>query len=98
MSDELMLIDFSTIAVPIWMVTQNDPDPHAASTQMVARVRALASAHPHCAICCDSGRSFRHDITDTYKANRPQQQASLYHQIDMAKDRLAGDGFPVWAV
>jgi amino acid transporter len=56
----------------------------ATSTQTVARVRALASGQPHCAVCCDSGRSFRKDISADYKATRPESDATLQHQITLA--------------
>jgi 5'-3' exonuclease len=73
----------------------SDPNPNAVSDQLVARVRALSDDHT--AICCDAGRSFRHDVSVEYKANRkPEERAPLYHQIDLALDRLRGDGFPIW--
>ena len=34
----------------------------------------------------------------TYKANRPAQEAALHHQIDLAREALEADGFPVWKV
>jgi len=93
----LVLIDLSSIAHPIWHMSQSDPDVNHTSTATVAKVRALATGQPHVAVCCDSGRSFRHDIEPTYKANRGERDATLMHQIDLAKERLAGDGFPVWS-
>ncbi|MEO8679245.1 MAG: 5'-3' exonuclease H3TH domain-containing protein [Vicinamibacterales bacterium] len=95
---ELLLIDLSSIAHPIWHVSQSEPDANATSTKVVERVRALAANHPHAAICCDAGRSFRRDLEPTYKANRPASEAPLQHQIDLAREQLAADGFPVWAV
>lgn len=95
---EVVLIDLSSIAHPIWHMSQSEPDPNRASQQIVARVRALANGHLHVAVCCDSGRSFRKDIADTYKANRPPAEAMLGHQIDLAKEQLAADGFPIWSV
>lgn len=98
MSTELVLIDLSSIAHPIWHQSSKEPDPNHTSTAIVARVRALTSDKPLAAVCCDSGRSFRHEITDTYKANRPPAEAPLHHQIDIARELLAADGYPVWAV
>ena len=95
---ELMLVDLSSIAFPIWMMAQNDPDPNATSTRTIERVRALTTGYPHCAICCDAGRSFRKDADPTYKANREKQHAAYYHQVGLVKEALAGDGYPVWAV
>ena len=97
-SAEIVLIDLSSIAYPIYLTTQADPDPNKASQQIVARVRDLVNGHPHAAVCCDSGRSFRHELTGTYKANRPEKQAPLYHQITLACEALQADGFPVWSV
>lgn len=98
MSTEILLIDLSSLAHPIWHQSQAEPDPNATSQKVVARVRALASEHKHAAVCCDSGRSFRKDISDAYKANRPESDASLQHQIRLACEQLAADGFPIWRV
>jgi len=95
---ELVFIDLSSIAYPIWHMSQSEPDPNATSQKVLARVRALAADHAHVAICCDSGRSFRKDISAEYKANRPEHDAPLQHQITLAKEALAADGFPVWSV
>lgn len=96
-ANELVLVDLSSIAHPIWHMSQAEPDANATSQRIVARVRALASAHPHAAICCDSGRSFRNEISQAYKANRPESDAPLQHQITLAREQLAADGFPIWA-
>lgn len=96
-TNEIILIDLSSIAHPIWHVTQSDPDPNKASQQIVARVLSLAKGHESVVICCDSGRSFRHDLSAEYKANRPAQEAALHHQIRLAREQLAAEGFPVWA-
>jgi 5'-3' exonuclease len=93
----ILLVDLSSIAHPIWHVSQSEPDPNATSTRVVARVRALATAHPHAAVCVDTGRSFRREVDPTYKANRPESDATLQHQIALAVDALKEDGFPVWA-
>ncbi len=102
MADKLVLIDLSGIAHPIFHMTDADSNPNAVSTAIVERIRAMASAHPHVAICCDSGRSFRKDIDPTYKANRQDsdkdaERARIRHQIDLAVEILRGDGFPVWS-
>jgi DNA polymerase-1 len=91
---ELVLVDLSSIAYPIYLTTQSDPNPNKASQEIVARVRALASDHPHAAICCDSGRSFRHDLAAEYKANRPEREAPLHHQIKLACRAAAGGRLP----
>jgi 5'-3' exonuclease len=95
---ELLLIDLSSIAYPIWHMSGTEPDPDYVSRSIVARVRSLAAKYPRAAICCDSGKSFRHEISPDYKANRPKAEAPLVHQIKLAEERLAADGFPVWKV
>lgn len=97
-SQELVFIDLSSIAYPIWHMSQANPDANHTSQQVVARVRALANGHAHVAVCCDSGRSFRRELVPSYKANRPEHDASLQHQINLACEQLRGDGFPVWSV
>ncbi len=97
-STEFVFIDLSSIAYPIWHTSQSEPDPNFASNQIAARVRSLAQGHTSVAICCDSGRSFRHDIAATYKANRDAKEAPLQHQIALACEQLKTDGFPVWSV
>ena len=76
----------------------SEPDQDYVSRQIVARVRALTRKHPKAAICCDSGKSFRHEISKEYKAQREAAPAALFHQIKVAQETLAADGYPVWAI
>ena len=97
-SSAVLLVDLSSIAHPIWHMSQQEPDPDHTSQRTAAVVRALAADHPHTAICCDSKTSFRKELDATYKANRPKAEAPLHHQIDLAREALEADGFPVWKV
>ena len=94
----VLLIDLSSIGHPIWHMSQQEPDPDHTSQSTAAAVRKLAADHPHTAICCDSPKSFRKELEPTYKANRPPSEAPLHHQIDLAREALEADGFPVWRV
>lgn len=96
MSDTLLLIDLSSIVHALWHQSSDQPDPGWTSKQAIARAHALASAHQHAAICCDSRRSFRKEADPTYKANRPAQEAPLTHQMLATIDALKADGFPCW--
>lgn len=96
-SRELVFIDLSSIIHPLWHVSASEPDPNHCSQATVARVHALANGNEHVAVCCDSGRSFRKDLDATYKANRPERDASLHHQTTLATETLRADGFPVWS-
>jgi 5'-3' exonuclease len=95
---ELALIDLSSIAYPIFLMSAAEPDPNAASTKIVERIRSLTAQHPHAAICCDAGKSFRAEIDPTYKAQREAAPEALHHQIRLAKEQLEADGYPVWSV
>jgi 5'-3' exonuclease len=95
---EIVLVDLSSIAHPIWHMCGAEPDPNACAQKIVAKIRSLAGSKPYVAICCDKGKSFRHDLDPSYKANRPEQDAALQHQIRLAREILEADGFPVWAV
>ena len=96
MSRELVFVDLSSIAHPIFHMSASEPDPNHCSQAIVARVHALANGNEHVAICCDSGRSFRKELDATYKANRPDRDATLHHQIALAVETLKADGFPIW--
>lgn len=97
MSDELLLVDLSSIIHPIYAMSASEPNPNHCAQATVARVHALANGHAHAAICCDSGRSFRHDLDAAYKANRPARDEVLVHQTRLAIEALEADGFPVWS-
>ena len=92
----VVLIDLSSIAYPIWHTSQGEANPNATSQQIVARVLALAQGQPHVAVCLDKGPSFRKELAPSYKANRPEHEAALHHQIKLAVKTLAAQGFPLW--
>jgi len=95
---EALLIDLSSLGHQIYHVSASEPDPDYTSKQVVARVHALAQGVEHVGICCDTGRSFRHDLTPTYKANRPaEKDAILGHQMTLIREQLARDGFTLLA-
>lgn len=94
---EIALVDLSSIAHPLWHQSGDKPDVDWTSQQIVARIRSLTVNHPQAAICCDSGRSFRNELNASYKANRPEREAALHHQIAIAREQLQADGYPVWA-
>jgi 5'-3' exonuclease len=97
MSDkQIVLIDFSSIAHPIWHMAASDPNPDATSIGIIAKVRALTSGQPHAALCLDSPKSFRKEMDATYKAERESKPAPFFHQCELALETLKGDGFPQW--
>jgi 5'-3' exonuclease len=94
----VLLIDMGSLSHATWHMSSGEPDPNWTSDRIVSRVHELAAGNPHVAVCCDSGSSWRKDIDPTYKANRPEKQATFFHQVDLAVSRLKADGFPVWGV
>ena len=93
---EILLIDLSSLIHPIYHMSATEPDPDHTSKATVARVHALAAQHEHVAVCCDAPHGFRREIDPTYKANRPEREETLIHQIRLSEEQLARDGFPVW--
>jgi 5'-3' exonuclease len=94
-SEDIVLIDLSSILHPIWHQCSAEPNPNATRDRTIARVRALAAGQSHVAICIDSPKSFRKAIDPTYKAQRERNEP-LQHQMRLTIETLRGDGFPMW--
>lgn len=99
MTDKLVLVDVSSVCRPIFeeAYPKGMDIANNCHVAMVAKIRALASAHAHVALCCDSGKSFRHELDANYKANRTETPAVYLHQIAAALDVLRRDGTAVWS-
>lgn len=95
----LVLVDLSSLLYPIWHMSGAEmlTNPNHVSEATVARVRALTTGVEACAVCCDSGRSFRRDLDPTYKATRGERDAALIHQMTLAQETLTADGLAVWS-
>jgi 5'-3' exonuclease len=98
MSGTVVLVDLSNILHREFAIHQQDGDVNATAREVVDKVRRIAAGQSHVAICCDSGRSFRKDISPEYKAQRKERDPSLYHQQALAIEKLKADGFPIWSV
>lgn len=96
--NELVFVDLSSVAHPIWHMVTKEPDPNACANAIIEKVHTLTGGHAHVAICLDMGRSFRKDLVASYKATRPAQDAALQHQINHAVEQLAAEGYPCWGV
>ncbi len=96
----LLLIDVAHLFYVAWHAT-SDQEVSAAYTktlEKVAKVRA-AVEHTHCAICCDHGPYWRHELSGgTYKAQRLQPSEAMMEQFARVRERLAADGLAVWRV
>ncbi|HEU4731725.1 MAG TPA: 5'-3' exonuclease H3TH domain-containing protein [Kofleriaceae bacterium] len=94
----ILLVDLPSVLFPIYHVSGKETDVDYVSRATVARIRGLAAGYDHTAICCDAGRSFRKDISPEYKSTRPERDEALTHQLRVAEETLAADGFPVFSV
>jgi len=92
----LLLIDLSSLFRPIWEMSGKEADQDYASKATVARVHDMAQGYDGVAVCCDSRKSWRKELAPTYKANRPASEEPMLHQLRLAQEALAADGFPVW--
>ncbi len=96
---DLVLIDLASLAHPIFATSTTEMNPDYVSIALVAKVRALVDGHQYVAICYDGGgRLFRKDLDPAYKATRPERNEPLQHQIGIARQALANEGYPVWGI
>lgn len=93
---KLLLVDLSSLSRPIWEMSGKEADQDYASKTTVARVHDMAHGFDGVAVCCDSRKSWRKELAPTYKANRPASEEPMLHQLRLAQETLAADGFPVW--
>jgi 5'-3' exonuclease len=93
----LSLIDLSSIFWSAWHSTAGQ-DIDAAARVSLERVRERAEGFDAVVVCCDVGRSFRHDLYPQYKANRPPRDAAAYDQLRRVREQLAADGISTVAV
>jgi 5'-3' exonuclease len=96
--NSVLLVDLSSFVYPLWHVSSKEPDQDWTSNNAITQVRGLASRYRHAGICVDQGRSFRKEIDPAYKANRPDRDAALVHQIKRTIDGLRKDGFAIFGV
>src|SRR6478736_8287808 len=89
----LVLIDVAGIWRAEWEARKDA----SAFTATLQRVHELASRYDHCGICVDSPPYRRNKISPSYKGNRQRLDRSALDQYARVKQRLADDGFAVFA-
>lgn len=94
---KLSLIDLSSIFWSSWHATAGK-DIDAAARVSLERVQERREGFDAVVVCCDVGKTWRHDLFPQYKANRPPRDAAAYDQLRRVREQLEADGVPVVAV
>ena len=102
----ILLVDLSGIMHRNYAVNAGKGDVDKAANDTLAHVRSLAERYAHTAICCDMGKSFRHDIAKQiqewipdhkgYKGKRPEADPVLVSQMRRVERELFEEGFHVF--
>jgi len=92
----IALVDVSAIYWQAWHSGGADQPADAPAHATVRKVAAIAERYPHVAVCCDAGRSWRHDADPQYKANREAKPPEASAQLRRALGMLEADGYPMW--
>lgn len=90
----LMLIDLSSLFWSAWHASVNEPV-STARQNTISRVHSLASGHDRVAICCDSTGSWRRELCQDYKANRPEKDQQAIEELRQTVESLGRD-YVVW--
>jgi len=93
----VLLIDLSAIFWSAWHSSANDAVSQATTRTLSGVDKAIgAYGERAVAICCDAGRSFRKDLAETYKAQRPEKDHAAIEELRRIEERLKLDGHLLW--
>lgn len=93
----LCLVDLSSIYWATWHAVAGQ-DVDAASRVSLERTRSYVDGYDAVCVCCDVGKTWRHELYSAYKANRPARDAAAYDQLRRVREQLEADGVPVVSV
>lgn len=92
----IALVDVSAIYWQAWHSSGEDQSASAPARATAEKVRRIAERFKHVAVCADSPRSWRHDASPTYKANREAKPPEASAQLRRALELIEADGFVIW--
>ena len=94
----VLLIDLSSLYWAAYHVHAEAGPREPAKWTIDGVKRCLGEGNDLVAICCDSGKSFRKELSPEYKANREKQPQAAYGELERVKERLRADGYLLWQV
>lgn len=94
---KLSLVDLSSVFWSAWHATAGQ-DIDAAARVSLELVRERCDGYDATVVCCDVGRTWRHEEYPAYKQNRPPREPAAYDQLRRVREKLEADGVPVVSV
>ena len=100
MTDEakprILLVDVSGLFWRSWMSQGETLKARDNTLALVRRCMEGIGFMAPVALCCDRGKSFRKDIAETYKAQRPEKDLQAIDELRKTEAALADEGFTMW--
>jgi len=93
----ILAVDISGLFSQKWLVDNGrGQDYNQPRLSTIQAVRKFREGHDRVAICCDSGKSFRTQLWDTYKADREDRGEPYRAQLGQTLEALSQDGCSVF--